>query len=273
MVEDAAGNGNSAVAGQSTYAPQAPGLTVTGVPAATNAAFTATFTFRQPMDGFDITDIKTTNANVSNFFGFATSYTAKVTPVSDGVFTLSVGGDAARGQNSRQGNTSARAQGIYDTVSPTPQIEMPSAVNGSTQVTIRFSEPIEGFEVGDLTATDASLSNFSGSGAEYTVTASPSAATFSLGVDANVIEDAAGNGNVAGSAQAIYDTTRPTVTITGVPSQTATQPFTVTFTFSEPVSGFCCRRYCGGLAECVGQRVYGQRSNLYRAHHAAARRL
>ncbi len=92
----------------------------------------------------------------------------------------------------------------------------PSRANGRVRqpftVAITFTEAMTGFVVGDITATNASLSNFAGSGASYTCAVTPSAeGTVTLKVNANVATDATANNNVESNTYSVvYDTTAPT---------------------------------------------------------------
>ena len=81
----------------------------------------------------------------------------------------------------------------------------------------------------------------SGSEADYTATITPDGTgDITIGIGANVAEDAAGNGNDAATDVTVpYDADAPTVTITGAPAVVnSTDAFDVTVTFSETVTGF-----------------------------------
>lgn len=64
-------------------------------------------------------------------------------------------------------------------------------------LTITFSEAVTGFVVGDITVVGCTLGALSGSGASYTVTATPTAYTMTVDIAASVCIDAAGNNNTA----------------------------------------------------------------------------
>ncbi len=125
---------------------------------------------------------------------------------------------------------------------PTVTISGPTVPQrGAFNVRIAFSEPVTGFEQGDVTVGNGFVREFSGSGARYTaqIRITPGfSGTVTVDVAANVAEDAAGEPNVAASRFSVEgDQTRPTVTISG-PTGLQTGPFDVTFTFSESVTGF-----------------------------------
>ena len=224
-----------------------PTVSITGVPARTGEAVTATFTFSSTVTGFTASDITATNATVSAFTETTTGtvWTATITPTNAGAFSITVPANAVTNALN-QGNAAASASSFYDTSAPSVTITgVPERTNVKTAftATFTFSKTVTGFEVGDITLTNAAASNFSGSGTTYTADITPAAAltdggTFSVAVAAGVAVDSSNNDNTASeTASGVYDTTKPTVTITGVPSDT-NAAFTATFTFSEDVTGF-----------------------------------
>ena len=136
--------------------------------------------------------------------------------------------------------------GPSDTTRPSVQIQdAPDSHDGRTAFTlgIRFSESVSGFARGDIRVSGAAVTAFSGSGASYTATLTPSTppGTIAFEVPANVAQDAAGNGNTAAARQTVAyvapDTTPPELSI-NAPDRHNGQPFEVSFVFSEPVRGF-----------------------------------
>ena len=223
-------------------------VNITGVPATTNSVFTATFTFSAAVTGFDISDIKISNATVANFAGSGAVYTADVTPTGTtrrrpgqprgpSVYSVWVAANAAVDSNNVGNGAAIRRSGTYD-ASPTLAIEGVPATNNGTAFTARFafSEAVTGFEASDISLTGATMTGFSGSGAVYSgsVTAT---ADYTISVAAGAAQDATGNATPASSHGGTFDDTAPTVAITGVPAA-ANGAFTATFTFSEAVTGF-----------------------------------
>ena len=127
----------------------------------------------------------------------------------------------------------------------------------SVQWTVTFSESVTGVDAGDFGlaasgVSGAAISNVSGSGSSYLVTAGTGSGdgTVALNVvDNDTIADAAsntlggtgiGNGNFGGPAYVI-DRTGPTVTVEKAASQadpTSASPINFTIVFSEPVNDF-----------------------------------
>jgi len=120
--------------------------------------------------------------------------------------------------------------------------------------TINFviSESVADFVVSDITVSGGTLSNFSGSGTNYTATFTPTANSTTPGVvsvGSNKFSDSAGNFNADGSDAnntvsmtvntVPADTTPPTIAISSSQSSlTIGQTATLTFAISESVSDF-----------------------------------
>ena len=92
----------------------APSVTISGVPSASNAPFTATFTFSEAVTGFAVGDITLTNASVSNFTATSTTvYTALVTPTAAGTVTVNVPANAAQDAVGNGNTAASLATTIY----------------------------------------------------------------------------------------------------------------------------------------------------------------
>ena len=92
----------------------APTVTISDVPATSDAPFTATFTFPEAVTGFVVGDITLGNATASSFTVTSTTvYTALVTPTAAGAVTVDVPANAAQ-DAAGNGNTAAtRASSTY----------------------------------------------------------------------------------------------------------------------------------------------------------------
>ena len=237
VAQDAHGNNNAASnTASGSYDATAPTVTVSGVPATANAAFTATFTFSEAVTDFVVGDITVTGGAASNFSGTGKTYTATITPSGD--YSVQVAAAVAQDAHGNNNAASNTASGSYDATAPTVTVsDVPATANAAFTATFTFSEAVTGFAVGDITVTGGAASSFSGNGKTYTATITPSG-DYSVQVAAAVAQDAAGNNNAASNtASGSYDATAPTVVITDVPA-TANAAFTATFTFSEAVTGF-----------------------------------
>ena len=109
-------NGNTAaLQAVSAFFNTPPGVVITGVPINSNTAFTATFTFSEPVTGFDATDVALINANKGLFTTLSsTNYTLLITPIVGGFVTVNVADNRAF-DISNSGNTAAlQAISLYD---------------------------------------------------------------------------------------------------------------------------------------------------------------
>ena len=94
----------------------------------------------------------------------------------------------------------------------TSTAELPA--NAAFAVTITFSEPVTGLALEEIAVSNGAAANLAGSGTTYTVEVTPRAdfqGTATVTVPADAAADAAGNGNLAGSAEFAVDTKAPTV--------------------------------------------------------------
>ncbi len=242
---DAAGNGNEASdTSTSTYSTDAPTVTITGVPAATNAAFTVTFTFSEAVTGFAEGDITVVNGVAGSFTGSGTTYNAEITPNAEGAVTVSVASGVAMDTDSNGNEASNTLTSNYDITAPTVAISnVPVNTNAAFMATFTFSEAVTGFALGDIVVTNGAASALTGSGSSYGATITPAAeGDVTVKVNAGVATDAADNGNeVSTISTSNYDTTLPTVSSIArkTPSGQATNADTLIWsvTFSEDVTG------------------------------------
>ncbi|WP_416866762.1 MAG: Ig-like domain-containing protein [Imperialibacter sp.] len=244
--QDAATNGNSA-ASQFTIEADltSPTLTISSAVAdPTNGAFTTTFTFSEGVTGFDVTDISVGNGTATSFASTSASvYTAVITPSADGTVTVDVAANAAQ-DAATNGNSAASQFTIEaDLTSPTLTISSAAAdpTNGAFTTTFTFSEGVTGFDVTDISVGNGTATSFASTSASvYTAVITPSAdGTVTVDVAANAAQDAATNGNAAGSQFSIEaDLTSPNLTINSEAADPTNGTFTTTFTFSEDVTGF-----------------------------------
>lgn len=131
-----------------------------------------------------------------------------------------------------------------DNTSPTVTIsDVPNLITGAFTARFTFSEDVTGFAAADISVVNGSVSELNGNGSEYTALIGPDGqGDISVSLAANVVTDLAGNGNIASGVQtAILDDSAPEVEITlpdSASTSDADNPFTATFTFTEPVTNF-----------------------------------
>ncbi|MEG4391178.1 Ig-like domain-containing protein, partial [Microcoleus sp. BROC3] len=116
----------------------------------------------------------------------------------------------------------------------------PTTTNAPFLVTATFSESVTGFIATGVNVTNGIVSNFAGSGSNYTFTVTPNAdGNVTVDVPAAIATDTAGNNNTAATQLTrTSDATAPTVALTSTSTPTVTGLFSVTATFNEDVTGF-----------------------------------
>jgi len=207
-----------------------------------------TFTFSESVSGFDETDLTVVGGSISGFSGSGANYSATYT-ANDGIDTTgSVTVDVAS-YTDALGNTGASGSDTVniDTQNPTVTVDIVDASlsdsDNSSNVTFTFTENIAGFDASDLTLVSGTIIGFSGSGSSYSATFIADDGidtTGSITVDAGSYTDVAGNTGASGSDTVDIDTQNPTVTVNIVDASLSDSDnnSSVTFTFSENVTGF-----------------------------------
>jgi hypothetical protein len=244
---DAAGNNNTAATQFSmTYDTQGPTVTISSVSVSPTkiSPIPVTVIFSEPVTGFVVGDITVTNGTAGNFSGSGTTYTADITPASQGIVSVDISGSVAQDAAGNNNTAATQLSRTFDNISPTVTISSTASEptkNSPVPITITFSESVIGFVVGDITLTNGTATGFSGSGPTYTVNITPSGqGAVSIAIVAGVATDDAGNINSAATTLTrTYDSQSPAVSITSSAGEpTKTSPIPVTITFNEPVTGF-----------------------------------
>lgn len=141
----------------------------------------------------------------------------------------------AVGNLAEAGGTSATFS--VDNTLPTVEITAPINSPDAFPITITFSEDVTGLVDTDITATNATISDFAGSGTTYTATVTPTVAgtDVTLEVAADVSEDAVGNLNAASSLVTVTTNSSGSVSINGVAIEG--QTLTAIVTDPDDISG------------------------------------
>ncbi|WP_326993157.1 Ig-like domain-containing protein [Chitinophaga sp. 212800010-3] len=227
-----------------------------------NHAFTVTATFSEAVTGFTAGGITATNATVSNV---ATTdhitYTALITPTADGAVTVTVPAAAAVNIGSNNNTASNTLNLTYDGTAPVvASVGVPA--NGyykagqSLSFTINFSEKVTVTGTPSLpvvlgtSTVQATYTGGSGSSTltfSYTVQSGDMAMSGislnNLLLNGGTIRDAATNDavltlhNTGNTGNVFVNTSIPSVVLSSTAASILNQPFTVTITFSEAVTG------------------------------------
>ena len=153
---------------------------------------------------FDISDINVLNGTIGEFTGSNAIYNATFIPNGPGYCSINVSANTFSDLN---GNLNVAASNIftfnYDNVSPTMFISSSDIDNNSTtnmpSVALSFqaSKDTSDFVKNNITITNGTLSNFSGSGFTYSATFTASGnGDCTIFVNSGVFQDDAGNTNI-----------------------------------------------------------------------------
>ncbi|WP_413580414.1 Ig-like domain-containing protein [Bdellovibrio sp. HCB288] len=244
VVADAATNTNTASNTLTWYYDTAaPSITIASAqaPSTSTSPIAVTFETNEAVTGFTSADVSVTNGTLSNFTSVdSTHWTADVTPTADGTVTVSVAASSFQ-DGAGKNNTSGSLNVSYDGTRPSVTLTGLTAYSTTSPrtVTATFSESVTGFTDADLTLVNATAS-VSGSGTTYTISVTPSAeGEFSVTVANGAASDSFGNtSTVSNTHSSVYDTTRPTSTITSDVGVAAFEsPIPLTIRFSENVTG------------------------------------
>ncbi|WP_042790762.1 Ig-like domain-containing protein [Microcystis aeruginosa] len=208
------------------------------------------FEFSEDVTGFDNSDVNVSGGTLSDFTQVdGNSYTAIFT-ADDAVETIGSVSVAADSYTDIAGNNGGAGTDTVtiDTLNPTLAVDIVNASlndgTNSSLVTFEFSEDVAGFDNSDVNVSGGTLSDFTlvdGSSYQATFTADDAVETTgSVSVAAASYTDVAGKDGGAGSDTVTIDTLNPTVGINFASQLLTGQNFstTVTFQFSEAVSGF-----------------------------------
>ena len=192
VATDTAGNPNLAAQSQTVNVDvDLPTVNLSVPSGVQTGAFDVTITFTEAVSDFVQSDLSVTGTATATITSWATiddiTYTAEITPTTSGTVTFSipagVATDAAGNPNlvatPQTVNVLIAALAQEDTDPPGVRISMPSNVqNGGFNVTIIFTEPVEGFEQTDLSITGTATATITAWAANtdntvYTATITP----------------------------------------------------------------------------------------------------
>ncbi|MGW7845938.1 Ig-like domain-containing protein [Acinetobacter baumannii] len=258
IVTDVAGNANLTATESLTVDTLAPGLVITALDPALTAteSTTISFTFSEAVSGFDIDDITPVGGTLSNLVQSTTNpnvWTATFTADGSGAapsISVAEGAYTDLAGNLGTGDVLDGTDGfVVDTLAPAPVITIDPITNA---ITIDFGEAVNAVDGSPLTAdaleglldiangtlTDL-VDNGDGSFSGTLVPAADFEGDVVVNVPAGIVTDVAGNANLTATESLTVDTLAPGLVITALdPALTATESTTISFTFSEAVSGF-----------------------------------
>ncbi len=214
-----------------------------------SAPFTVDVNFTEAVTGLEESDFSVSNGTVtaSTLLGSNDTYTVEITPATNGDIAVSLPANSVTATNG-DGNPNL----VSDTLTVlyiSPGSEQPSAslstassnVTSSFTVDISFDEPVTGLELDDFVVDNGSISNLSGSGANYTILVLPNAeGNISICLPERVVIDLDGDGLWNRASETLVTAYQileaPTVTLHGNLAS-ATPGYSLFITCSEEVTG------------------------------------
>ena len=128
-----------------------------------NSTFDATITFSEVVSGFEQTDVSLSGTATATITGWAADinngvYTALITPTTSGTVIIDVAASVAT-DAANNDNTAATTQTVtVDIDSPNVELALLGEMNnGRLEISITFTEPVEGFEYTNLSVTTNGL--------------------------------------------------------------------------------------------------------------------
>ena len=148
-----------------------PSVTITGVPATSSAAFSATFSFSEPVTGFLVGDITVSNGTASSFSETTSGevWTALITPTATGTVTVAVADGAAADE---AGNDNTAATSVSSTYTAPGVSVSPTSLSLAEGETTTYTVVLITEPSGTVTVTpssnDTGAATFSPSGLTFT---------------------------------------------------------------------------------------------------------
>ena len=249
VVSDIAGNGNDvALSLVQTVDTRSPSILIGHDANGTiNADMTVTFTFSESVTDFDAQDVVVTNAQKSLLTRQSdTLYALMLTPSQgvDGDISVSVAKGAFADAVGNLSQTSAHLVQAVDTLSPSLTITNDAGLIATSEITylFTFSEAVSGFDLGDLSVSNATLGNLIAlSDRRYSLSVKPLPSfegSVRLEVAEAAVKDVSGNSIAGTSSEQMVDSVAPRVLISDDVAGVATGTVTYTFAFSEEVVDF-----------------------------------
>src|SRR5207253_2617004 len=133
-------------------------------------------TFSEAVSGFALAGVTIGNGSKSGLSGSGTTYSFTVTPGADGAVTVDLAGGAASDGAGNTNTAAARLSRVYDGTRPSLTLSTGAAdpTGAAFTVTATFAEAVTGFALADVSVANGAASGFSGSGASYSFTVTPS---------------------------------------------------------------------------------------------------
>lgn len=230
-------------------APAAPAATLTTLSTSVSAPFTVDIFFTEPVTNLAEADFQIVNGTITpaSLTGSDDAWSVEVTPSANGEVTVTLPAGAVDdldGDNEQ--NTVSNTLELFYLApgADQPTVTLSSSISDASApftIDVVFSEAVSGLLLSDFESTNATLSNLAGSGASYTILATPPAlGEVTVSLPAGIATDTDGDllTNTESNLLSVTYTTpdTPAVSIYGHLASD-TPDFKVHLTFTEEVSG------------------------------------
>ncbi|WP_232530000.1 Ig-like domain-containing protein [Rosistilla oblonga] len=249
-VQDAAGNtslASNALNLSIDSTALVPVISSTSSQILSNATFPVSVNFGKAVAGFDLSDVTVLGGNASALTAVDAAsgrYTFDVTAAADGPVSVLIAAGVVPDEAGNRNVASDTLVRTVDRIASTPQLTTNvSALTGESAFTLTadFGESVSGFELTDVIATNATLSDLQSVGAGiYRMTATAGEGSVSFNLPAASVTDGAGNANLAATPLSLtVDTLGMTpVLSSSVASLSNVATFVVAIDFTEAATGF-----------------------------------
>lgn len=196
-----------------------PTLAISGVPAGSAAPFTATFTFSEAVNNFDVTDITVTNGAASAFTGINgdSVFTALITPAANGLVTIDIAAGVAADLAGNATAAPSQAQSTF--TSPPSAITIVSGSGQNVAISTAFAAPLL------VRVTDAGGNPVQNANVTFTAPTSGASGSFAGGGTVETVQTNAGG--IATSSAFTANSTAGAYTVTASSPGLANAAFTL----------------------------------------------
>jgi hypothetical protein len=202
-----------------------------------STAFTISINTSAPTTDLVATDLTVVNGTVSAFTGSSSSYTAQITPTSDG--TVSVEIEAAKFTDGFNPNLeSNQVKKLFDGTSPSVVLSW-LKMQASYLVNVTIDEANDGFSQTDINAVKGTVSNFEVHGQNYSFIINiDNTGNAEVEIPAGVFADKAGNPNLKSNLlKSEPEKVAPSILISSSAPPRVNGPFEIEVSASEDVTG------------------------------------
>ena len=219
-----------------------PTVSIKGPKRLQPGGFWLTIVFSEAVTGFEQSDVTVGNGSVVKFAHEPAGYRVKIRAATSGTVTVDVAANVAADAAGNGNSAASRFSVESDPERPAVTITGPAAAQtGPFDVHLTFSESVTGFDQSDVAVSNGSVTAFSGTGASYTATITPTASgTVTVKVAAHVASDRAGNPNFPASHAQQATLNTPLVTEPGASNTVPViaNPGDMTYGLGETIAAF-----------------------------------